>query len=155
MLLLEPNESIENLFADVDLILLQLLTFDHLQHRFALRAHHRVSAKGVEVNALAPGRSRSVAWSRPPQRTAVADPFGHRHNVRNDPLRFESPEMRAGAAKAGLHFIGDTNAAGGADVFVDVFEIAVGKNDGAADALDRFGNEGRNLSGCCVVDQRP
>ena len=63
-----------------------------------------------------------------------------------DALRFESPVMRAGAAEAGLHFIGDADAAGRAHMFVSVLEIAVGKNNAAAHALDRFGDERRDLS---------
>ena len=59
------------------------------------------------------------------ERAAVADAFGHGDDVGNDALRFESPEMRAGAAEAGLHFVGDANAARGADMFVSVLEIAV------------------------------
>ena len=54
------------------------------------------------------------------ERAAVADALGHRDDVGNHALRFEAPEMRARAAKAGLHFVGDAHAAGRADVFVDV-----------------------------------
>ena len=44
--------------------------------------------------------------------------------------------MRAGAAEARLHFIGDAQAARGPHVLVNVFEITIGKNDAAADTLD-------------------
>ena len=61
------------------------------------------------------------------------------------PCVLEAPEMRAGAAEAGLHFVGDAHAAGGAHVFVGVLEIAVRKHDEAADALDGFGDEAGDL----------
>ncbi len=44
--------------------------------------------------------------------------------------------MTAGAAKAGLNFIGDAQTAGSAHVLVSVFQIAVGKDNASADALD-------------------
>ena len=49
--------------------------------------------------------------------------------------------MRAGAAEAGLHFVGDAHAARGAHVFVGVLEIAMRKYHEAAHALDGFGDE--------------
>ena len=73
-------------------------------------------------------------------------PLAMRDDVGNHALRFEAPVMRAGAAEAGLHFVRDADAARGAHVFVGVLEIAVGKNDAAADALDRFRDEARDLS---------
>ena len=44
--------------------------------------------------------------------------------------------MCAGTAKAGLHFIGDAQAASRAHMFVNIFEITVWKNDATAYALD-------------------
>ena len=79
-------------------------------------------------------------------------PFRHRDDVGNHALRFKAPEMRAGAAEAGLHFVGDAHAAGGADVFVSVLEIAVRKYHEAADALDGFGDEAGDLARRGEVD---
>src|SRR5687767_1729489 len=87
------------------------------------------------------------------ERTAIADPFGHGHNVRDDTLRFESPVMRAGAAEARLNFIRDANTAGGANVFVSVPQIAVRKHDGAADALNALGDEPRDLTGGAELNE--
>ena len=70
------------------------------------------------------------------ERTTVPDSFRHRHDVWNHALRFESPVMRTSPTETGLHFIGDANAAGGADMFVSVLEIIVGKNNATADALN-------------------
>ena len=54
--------------------------------------------------------------------------------------------MRAGAAEAGLHFIGDADAAGGAHVFVGVLQIAIREHNAAADALDRLGDKAGDLA---------
>jgi hypothetical protein len=43
---------------------------------------------------------------------AVADGFGHDDDVGDDAVVLEAPEIRAGAAEAGLNFIGDADAAG-------------------------------------------
>ena len=114
---------------------------------------HGVSAEGVEVNAL---RQRGGDFRRRHdrrQRTAVADALGHSHDVGNNALRFKSPEMRAGAAKAGLHFVRDADAARRADVFISMFQITVRKNHAAADALNRFGNESSHAARRGVVNQ--
>ena len=54
--------------------------------------------------------------------------------------------MRAGAPEAGLHFIGNANTAGAANVFVNMFEVTIRKNDTAADALNGFGDKGADLT---------
>ena len=127
--------------ADLERVGLEIFALDDFQHGFALRADDRVAAKGVEMNALRQGRRDLRRRHDRRQRTAVADALGHGDDVGNDALRFKSPIMRARAAEARLHFVRDAHAAGGADVFVGMFQIAVGKDDAAADALDGFGDE--------------
>ena len=61
--------------------------------------------------------------------------------------------MRPGPAKAGLHFIGNAQAAGGADVLVSMFEIIIRKYNAAPDALNGFGDECRDLAGGSEVEQ--
>ena len=87
-----------------------------------------------------------------PERGAVSNAFGHRNDIGNDALRFEAPKMCAGAAKASLHFIRNAHAAGGANVFVSLFQIALGKFHKAAHALDGFGNERGDFSGRGVIN---
>src|SRR5437762_9022174 len=87
------------------------------------------------------------------ERATVPDPFGHRHDVGNHTLRFETPIMRASPPKPGLHFIGDADPTGVAHMLVSVFEITIGKNDATADTLDRFGDERSDLAGRCVIDE--
>ena len=54
------------------------------------------------------------------ERSAVADPFRHRHDVRHDALSLKSPVVRAGASEPRLDFIGDTYAAGRVHMFVSM-----------------------------------
>src|SRR6185369_10938159 len=61
--------------------------------------------------------------------------------------------MSAGSAEAGLDFIGDTNAARGPDMFINMLEIAVRENDDAANSLDGFSDEPGHLSGRSEVDE--
>jgi hypothetical protein len=51
----------------------------------------------------------------------------------------------AGPAEARLDLVGDAEAAGRADVGVGVLQVAVGIDDGPADALDRLGDEAGEL----------
>ena len=50
-------------------------------------------------------------------------------------------------------FVRDTHTASCTHVLVNVFEIIIGEYHASADALDRLGNECRDLPGGCVVDQ--
>src|SRR5262249_31361997 len=56
------------------------------------------------------------------------------HDVWNNSLRFESPEMRAQASKTDLNFIRDANAACGAHKPIDLGKIVRGKHDLPRDA---------------------
>ena len=72
------------------------------------------------------------------ERERISDRFAEHNDVRDDSLRLESPEVRAEAAEADLHLIGDTDAACGADVVVSFGEIAGRKYDLAGDARAVF-----------------
>ena len=61
--------------------------------------------------------------------------------------------MCPGAAEPGLHFVRDANAAGRAHMGVGVLQVFVRENHAAADALDRLGDEGGDLTGRRVLDQ--
>ena len=86
------------------------------------------------------------------ERTAVADTFGHRDDVGNHALCFETPEVRARPAKARLHFVRDANATGGADVLVSVLEITLRKLHEPTDALNGFSDERRDLARRGVIN---
>ncbi len=61
--------------------------------------------------------------------------------------------MRARAAKSGLHLVGDAHAAGAAHVFVGVAQVALGKLDEAAYALDGLCDERGDLARRREVDE--
>ena len=116
------SKSGGKMIAHLERVRLQLLALDYFQHGLALRADDRIAAERVEMNPL---RERCGDLRRGHdrgERAAVADAFRHGDDVGNDALRFETPVMRAGAAEAGLHFIRDADAAGGAHVLVGVLE---------------------------------
>ncbi len=69
--------------------------------------------------------------------------------------QFSKPQKCvAGAAEAGLHFVGDAQAAVLADDVVDDLEIFRRRRDGAADALDRFADEAGDLAGAFRTGSR-
>ena len=148
-----PLQSGDKVIAHRERVGLQLFALDHFQHRLALGADDRIAAEGVEMNPLRKRRGDLRRGHDRGERAAVADAFRHGDDVGDDALRFEAPEMRAGAPEAGLHFVRDADAARGAHVFVGVLQITVRKHHAAADALDRLGDEPRDLSRRRVVDQ--
>src|SRR5437870_13867671 len=81
------------------------------------------------------------------ERATVTDSFCHRHNVRNHPLCFETPVMCAGPTKSRLHFIGDAQATGCADVFVDIFEGTIREYDTSPHAWNCVRDKRRVLNG--------
>ena len=87
----------------------------HSQHGASRSAADRVAAKGVEVQlATQRLRDRGRGHHRC-KRQPVADAFGHRHDVWLHAVALEAPEVVAGAAKAGLHLVGDADASSRAD----------------------------------------
>ena len=72
---------------------------------------------------------------------AVADRLAERHDVRQA-RSSEPPHLVARAAEAGLHLVGDEEAAGGADRARRVFEIALGRQDRAVRVEDDVAQPG-------------
>lgn len=87
------------------------------------------------------------------ERGTVANTLGHDDDVGLDALGLESPESLTGAAEAGLDFVGNADAARRTDVFINFLQVAIGKHDGSAHALDGFGDKARNFSWAGEADQ--
>src|SRR5690606_23159826 len=104
-------------------ILLQFFVLDDFENRLADCAHDGISTERVEMNFAGERGGDLRRGDNGGERSAIANAFSHRDDVRNDTLRFKSPEMRAGSAEASLHFIGNADAACRANVFVSVLEI--------------------------------
>jgi hypothetical protein len=119
---------------------------------FALSHGEGVAAEGVEVDAARHFFGDGVGGDDGGEREAVADGFGHDDDVGDDTIILEAPEVGAGAAEAGLDFIGDADAAGVAGVGVGVGEVVGRVGDGAADALHGFGDEGGDFATGAELD---
>lgn len=72
---------------------------------------NRVAAERVEVQAVRDAGGDLRCGDDRGQRQAVADSFGHRHDVGHDTLVLEAPVVAAGAAETGLHLVCHANAA--------------------------------------------
>src|ERR1044071_5122167 len=136
----------QNIVPEPKGIFLELVALDNFENGFSHSADNRVAAKSVEVNSFGEDAGNLRRGYHCSERASVSDTFGHGYDVRDHALRFKSPEVSACAAKAGLHFVGNTDAAGGTHMLVDVFEIAIGKNHHTPDPLNGFGNKTGDLA---------
>src|ERR1700675_2561919 len=128
-----------------------MLLFEHIQNRQTGSASHGIAAKGAEefhtiVETCGDLRSGDNCG----EREGISNWFAEHDDIRDDGLRLESPEVRAKAAEADLHFIGDADAACGADVFVSLSKISRRENNLAGDTRQRFRNIGRYIATLCA-----
>src|SRR5271169_2303929 len=128
-----------------------MLFFEYVQNSEARRARNRVSPEGAEeLHSVVEACRDFWASDNRGEGESISDWLAEDHNVRNNVLRFESPEVRAQAAETDLHFVGDADAARCADVLVGFGEISGWKNDLAGDTRQRFGDVGRDAAALCV-----
>src|SRR5579862_2988205 len=118
-----------------------MLVFKYIQNGQTCGTGYGIAAEGaeelhtvIETGGDFTGGDDCGQWER------VSDRFSEDDDVRDDALSLESPEMCAEAAEADLHFVGDADAACGADLFVSFGEIAGRKNNLAGDAGQCFGD---------------
>ena len=149
----ELFQARQEVAAELMAICLQLLLLDDFQDGLADRANNRIASERVEVDPFRQHAGNLRRRHHRRQWAAIADAFGHRHDIGNCTLRFKAPEMRAGAPKPGLHFVGDADAARRPHVLIDVLEIAVRENYHAAYALNGLSNKAGHLPGRREVDE--
>ena len=77
---------------------------------------------------------------------AVTNGLAHGDDVGDGVLGFEHPEMRAGAAEAGLDFVGDGDPARGVDGGESLLQISGRQNDLAAASQRGFAEESRETT---------
>src|SRR3989338_8945118 len=107
---------------------------DHVQHSDAGGARDGVAPKGGEeahlggkmVEDLLPGDHHAEGM-------AVAGGFTEGDDVWHDAVALMAPQRGAGASKAGLHLVGDEEAASSADLAADELEVGAGGGGGAAE----------------------
>src|ERR1019366_8729655 len=86
-------------------------------------------------------------------RAAVGEALGPRHDVRNHAPMLDAEPLAAGAPPAGLHLVADEDAAVIAHDLLHDLEVLPGRRDIAADALNGFGDEGRDPAAGGGADQ--
>src|SRR4029077_2722899 len=111
-------------------VFLKVLFLEHIQNGESRSACDRIASKSAEeFHAVVETRGDFWSGDDGRERERISDGFSEHHDVWNNVLRFESPEMRAETAKPDLPFIGDADAACSADVLVSFREISRGKNN--------------------------
>src|SRR5690348_16608593 len=145
MFLLQLFESGAEVRADGIGIHAQLFFFDDFDGGEGGHAGYRIAAEGGDGEA-AVGAGEFGGGDGGADGHAVAHAFGAGNDVRDDLPMLDAEPVLAGAGEAGLHFIGDEEPAVFLDGVEDDFEVFGGRSDEAADALDRFGDEGGDVA---------
>jgi hypothetical protein len=115
---------------------LQFFAIDHVEHSCALRAHHGIAPESVEMEPLRECGCDLWRGNNGTERSAVANSFGHRHDVGHHILSLKSPVVCTRAPESCLHFIGDTHAAGRAHILISVLQVILREHHASADALN-------------------
>src|ERR1700735_1171076 len=121
-------------------ILEKIFFFDYLADGAGCNRRDRVAAERGDIQALK-FSCEFGGGDRETDRHAVGHAFGGGDDIRRNFPLFDAPPFFAGAAPAGLHFVGDKKAAVVFHDAVNDFEIFRRWSDESADALNRFGDE--------------
>ena len=134
-------------------ILLEALLLDHLEDGETGRRNERVAAERVDVEILRQRGGDLRSRHDGGQGQAVADALGHRHDLGRNTGALEAPVVVSGAGEAGLHLVGDADAAVGADDVVDLRQVVRRSHRDTAGALNGLRDEGGDLARGGVADQ--
>lgn len=105
-----PKPS-QQMSANASGVLLQTLTFDHVQDSHAGGSGQCIASECVEIaNIVAEDSEQFRASHQSGHGEAVAHRFPHRDDVGNYTMSFEAPERVAGPSKARLNLVGDVKA---------------------------------------------
>src|SRR2546427_12212651 len=87
-------------------------SLENIEHGQSRSAGHRIAAKGAEeFHPVVEGSGDFPRRDHCRQRKRIADGLAQNDDVRNNILRFKTPEVCAETPKAGLHFIGNADSA--------------------------------------------
>src|SRR5579859_1340752 len=118
-----------------------MFRFEHIQNSESRGARDGIAAKGAEeLHSIVETGGDFKRRDDGRKRKSVPDWFSEHHDIRDDTLRFESPEVGAQAAEADLHFVRNAYSARGANVLVCFREISGRENDLASDTRQSFGD---------------
>ncbi len=141
MLLLQRFQPRDQIIPNAQRIFLEMLVFEDVQNSESRGAGNGIAAEGAEeFHAVVEACGDFWSGDDCRERECISDRFAEHHDVGDNALRLEAPEVRAETAEADLHFVGDADAACGADVLVGFREISGRKNNLAGDAGQRFGD---------------
>src|SRR5882762_493819 len=145
MLRLQFFELASEVRADGVRIFEQILFFDEVDGCFCRDAGNWIASESGNVEALKTGGN---LWCGNGQTygCAVGQSLRAGQNVRRHLPLLDAEPFLPGTAPAGLHFVADEESAVLLDDFENDLEIFLGRRDEAADPLDRFGDEGGDVS---------
>ncbi len=99
--------------------MLKIFVAKDIQDSEPCGAGYGIAAEGAEkLHAIVEGGRDFGSGDDGSERESVADRLSQDEDIGNYALGFETPEMRAQAAKTDLHFIGNAHRTGGAHLFV-------------------------------------
>ena len=125
-------------------VLLQPLIIDDVQHLLADAAREGRAAKGrEELRPLGKAVRNGAGGDQHAKGVPVADGFAHHHDIRQRALVFEAEVIVAKAPQPGLHLIGNADTACGTDLFIDRWQVPLGRDDLTADGREGFRDEAR------------
>src|SRR4030095_9691375 len=143
ILFLKRVQSVAQPVAHDAGVLDQIVFFDHFDGRAGRSACDRIAAERRDRVAFhAVGnlwRSDGCADGN-----TVGHSFRKSHDIGLDVPVLDAKHFATGAPPPGLYFVGNKQAAVFSNDADDLFEIFLGRNDEAADALDRLGEKGGN-----------
>src|SRR5258707_7876919 len=145
MLRLQFFEFASEVRADGVRVFEQILFFDEVDGCFCRDTGNWIASESGNVEALKAGGN---LWCGNGQAygCAIGQSLRAGENVRRHFPLLDAEPFLPGTAPAGLHFVADEQSAVLLDDFENDFEIFLGRRDEAAYSLDRFGDEGGDVS---------
>src|SRR2546423_2763543 len=145
MFVFQLFQSIAEIATDSCRVVHQTVFFNKIDRGLGRDGGDWVAPKGRDLKTLEAGSDigtgeRSADWN------AVAHAFRRGDDIGSDLPLLDAEPALASASPSGLHFIGDEESAVVLDDFEDDLEIFLGRCNEAADALNRLGDEGGDLS---------
>src|SRR5260370_19769054 len=151
ILLLQVFKALAEVVADGGGVIHQPVFFNQFNGSLGGDGSNGITTERRDLQALEAGgdfRTRKCSSHR----HSVGQPFGGSDDIRRDLPLLDSKPAFAGAAPAGLYFVGDKEAAVVLHNFEDDLEELFRRSDKAAYALNRLSSEGGNLPGGRVLD---
>src|SRR6516225_4362290 len=138
MLIGKFAEPMNEVVPYAESVLLQLFPIDDLQYGSSLCAHNRIATECIEMDSFGQTLCDLGCGYHGGERCTVSDSLSHGNDIWYHALSFESPVRLTGPAKTGLNFVRDTDASSFSHILINMPEVAIWKDDRAANTLNRF-----------------